>query len=83
MNKKKENKKPEGKKIKELSKQIKSVERKIDQLEAEHQQLQQKINENAFPHDQLQGKILQMNEIKGIVEKKYEEWSELSKLLDS
>jgi len=83
LNKKKENKKPEGKKIKELSKQIKSVERKIDQLEAEHQQLQQKINENAFPHDQLQDKIQKMNELKGIVEKKYEEWSELSKLLEA
>ena len=83
LNKKKENKKPEGKKIKELSKQIKSVERKIDQLEAEHQQLQQKINENAFPHDQLQDKIQKMNELKGKVEKKYEEWSELSKLLEA
>ena len=81
--KKKENSKSSGKKIRDISKQIKSVERKIDQLEAEYQQLQVKINENAFSHEQLPSEIQKMNELKGQVEKKYEEWAELSNMLEA
>ena len=80
---KKESKVSGGKKNRNLSKQLKSVERKIDQLETEYKQLQQKVNKNSFSHEQLQGEIQRMNELKGQVEKKYEEWSELSTMLEA
>ena len=81
--KKKGNKISDGKKIRNLSKQLKAVERKIDQLETEYKQLQQMINANTISNDQLQDEIQRMNELKGLVEKKYEEWSELSTILEA
>ena len=62
---------------------LKAVERKIDQLETEYKQLQQMINANTISNDQLQDEIQRMNELKGLVEKKYEEWSELSSILEA
>ena len=52
-------------------------------MEAEYQQLQVKINKNTFSHEQLPSEIQKMNELKGQVEKKYEEWAELSNMLEA
>ena len=41
------------------------------------------IYENAFSHEQLPSEIQKMNDLKGQVEKKYEEWAELSNMLEA
>lgn len=67
---------------KKLSNRLKTIERKIESLEAELSQTQQFVNENASNTDLVQEKFTLIKKVKKDIEKKYEEWAQVSSLLE-
>ena len=67
---------------KKLSNRLKTIERKIESLEAELRQTQQFVNENASNTNLVQEKFTLIKKVKKDIEKKYEEWAQVSSLLE-
>ncbi|MBG15893.1 MAG: glycosyl transferase family 2 [Crocinitomicaceae bacterium] len=67
---------------KKLSNRLKTIERKIESLEAELIQTQQFVNENASNTDLVQEKFTLIKKVKKDIENKYEEWAQVSSLLE-
>ena len=67
---------------KKLSNRLKTIERKIESLEAELSQTQQFVNENASNTNLVQEKFTLIKKVKKDIEKKYEEWAQVSSLLE-
>ena len=67
---------------KKLSNRLKTIERKIESLEAELSQTQQFVNENASNTDLVQEKFTLIKKVKKDIENKYEEWAQVSSLLE-
>ncbi len=81
--KNKDNKIKSGKNTKKLANQLKSIERKINQLEGDFKLIQNQINSNDFQHIELEINVKKMNELKQEIEKKYEEWANVSSLIEA
>ena len=72
----------EGVNYKKLSNRLKTIERKIETLEGELAKLQEVIYQDSADENDLQTKVSQVKTLKKDIEKKYEEWAEVSQLLE-
>ena len=72
----------EGVNYKKLSNRLKTIERKIETLEGELTKLQEVIYQDSADEKDLQIKVGQVKTLKKDIEKKYEEWAEVSQLLE-
>ena len=72
----------EGVNYKKLSNRLKTIERKIETLEGELAKLQEVIYQDSADENDLQIKVGQVKTLKKDIEKKYEEWAEVSQLLE-
>ena len=80
---KKSNSKSKGVNFKKLSNRLKTVERNIEKLENELNHTQQFIHQNGSDNDLVLDKFSLIKKLKKDIEKKYEEWAEISQLIDN
>ena len=80
---KKSSSKSKGVNFKKLSNRLKTVERNIEKLEKELNHTQQFIHQNGFDNDLVIDKFSLIKKLKKDIEKKYEEWAEISQLIDN
>ena len=74
---------PKGVNFKKLSNRLKTVERNIEKLEKELNHTQQFIHQNGSDNDLVIDKFSLIKKLKKDIEKKYEEWAEISQLIDN
>ena len=72
----------DGVNIKKLSNRLKTIERKIESLETDLSKLQDYIYQDSSDENELQKKIEQVKKLKKDIENKYEEWAEVSQLIE-
>ena len=72
-----------GVNFKKLSNRLKTVERNIEKLEKELNHTQQFIHQNGSDNDLVLDKFSLIKKLKKDIEKKYEEWAEISQLIDN
>ena len=75
--------KSKGVNFKKLSNRLKTVERNIEKLENELNHTQQFIHQNGSDNDLVLDKFSLIKKLKKDIEKKYEEWAEISQLIDN
>ena len=80
---KKSSSKSKGVNFKKLSNRLKTVERNIEKLEKELNHTQQFIHQNGSDNDLVIDKFSLIKKLKKDIEKKYEEWAEISQLIDN
>ena len=80
---KKSSSKSKGVNFKKLSNRLKTVERNIEKLENELNHTQQFIHQNGSDNDLVLDKFSLIKKLKKDIEKKYEEWAEISQLIDN
>ena len=80
---KKSSSKSKGVNFKKLSNRLKTVERNIEKLEKELNHTQQFIHQNGSDDDLVLDKFSLIKKLKKDIEKKYEEWAEISQLIDN
>ena len=80
---KKSSSKSKGVNFKKLSNRLKTVERNIEKLEKELNHTQQFIHQNGSDNDLVLDKFSLIKKLKKDIEKKYEEWAEISQLIDN
>ena len=80
---KKSSGKSKGVNFKKLSNRLKTVERNIEKLENELNHTQQFIHQNGSDNDLVIDKFSLIKKLKKDIEKKYEEWAEISQLIDN
>ena len=80
---KKSSSKSKGVNFKKLSNRLKTVERNIEKLENELNHTQQFIHQNGSDNDLVIDKFSLIKKLKKDIEKKYEEWAEISQLIDN
>ena len=80
---KKSSSKSKGVNFKKLSNRLKTVERNIEKLEKELNHTQQFIHQNGFDNDLVIDKFSLIKKLKKDIEKKYEEWADISQLIDN
>ena len=80
---KKSSSKSKGVNFKKLSNRLKTVERNIEKLEKELNHTQQFIHQNGSYNYLVLYKISLIKKLKKDIEKKYEEWAEISQLIDN
>ena len=68
--------------FKKLSNRLKTIERKIESLEGDLAKLQELVYQDSSDENELQNKVGQVKLLKKQIEKKYEEWSEVSQLIE-
>ena len=80
---KKSSTKSKGVNFKKLSNRLKTVERNIEKLENELNHTQQFIHQNGSDNELVIDKFSLIKKLKKDIERKYEEWAEISQLIDN
>ena len=80
---KKSSSKSKGVNFKKLSNRLKTVERNIEKLENELNHTQQFILQNGSDNELVLDKFSLIKKLKKDIERKYEEWAEISQLIDN